>query len=81
MSNSLRQNILFIILILLTINLLILSGTSLVGMAKSAVFEPSYDIIDCTDTTGRARKCIRIDPAAGELKNSSGAAYRAIFGN
>lgn len=81
MSNSARQNILFFILILLTLNIVVISGAGLFGIVKSSVFGPAYDIIDCTDTTGRIRKCIRIDKAAGEFNNPNGAAYRAIFGN
>lgn len=43
--------------------------------------EAGATLIDCTDATGRPRKCIRIDPAAGEMQDAATkAVYRAIHG-
>lgn len=41
----------------------------------------SAAFIDCTDATGRRRKCVRIDPDAGEMRDeASKAVFRAIHG-
>lgn len=41
-----------------------------------------FDIIPCADAKGVVHKCIRIDPAAGEVNDTSrGASYRMIYGH
>lgn len=41
----------------------------------------AYEIIACGDAAGRIHKCIRIDPAAGEINDTAkGASYRVIYG-
>ncbi len=41
----------------------------------------AFDIIPCADAKGTIHKCIRIDPAAGEINDAAkGASYRVIYG-
>lgn len=41
-----------------------------------------FDIIACADAKGIVHKCIRIDPAAGEVNDTTrGASYRMIYGH
>lgn len=41
-----------------------------------------FDIIPCADAKGVVHKCIRIDPAAGEVNDTTrGASYRMIYGH
>lgn len=43
---------------------------------------PEFDIIPCADAKGVVHKCIRIDPAAGEVNDTTrGASYRMIYGH
>ncbi len=81
MINSLKQNILFLIFLVLTCNVLLLSVSSVSSMVNRAPTTNSYEIIDCGDAAGKIHKCIRVDPKAGEINDpAKGASYRMIYG-
>ena len=75
-----KQNLIFIFLIALSVNVLVLSSLSIVRLLERS--KPSqFDIIDCADGASRVRKCIRIDATAGEVNDATkGASYRVIYG-
>jgi hypothetical protein len=83
MFSTLKQNILFLLFVFLSINILLLTGA---GAYFAAVHlqkpdAPNYDIIQCADAKGRIHNCIRVDPSVGEVTNAStGANYRVIYG-
>jgi hypothetical protein len=82
MSTTFRQNVLFFILVVLTLNIAAQTTLGWLFMRSNQKVDPSYDIIDCGDGTGRVHKCIRVDPKAGEVSNAAtGASYRVIFGH
>lgn len=79
MSNF-RQNALFLIFILLTLNVLAITATGAYFLFSHLSFE-KYETMDCADATGRIRKCIRIEPSAGEINDQAkNANYRVIYG-
>lgn len=81
MLSKLKQNVLFLIFISLSLNLFALSGVHIMSIMKAIPPSQSYETIDCGDATGRIHKCIRIDPRAGEINDASkGASYRVIYG-
>lgn len=81
MLNSLKQNILFLIFLILTCNVLLLSVSNVSSMINKAPANPGYEIIDCGDAAGKVHKCIRVDPKAGEINDpAKGASYRMIYG-
>ncbi len=81
MLNSLKQNVLFLIFLVLTGNVLMLSVSNVSAFLSKSQAQPAYEIIDCGDATGKIHKCIRVDPKAGEINDpSKGASYRVIYG-
>ena len=81
MLGSFKQNILFFIFICLSANIMALTGIHVASVLKTLPQAQSFELIDCGDAQGRIHKCIRIDPKAGEINDSSkGASYRVIYG-
>lgn len=81
MLNSLRQNVLFLIFLVLTGNVLLLSVSNFSSFFSKSSNQPAYETIDCGDAAGKIHKCIRVDPKAGEINDpSKGASYRVIYG-
>lgn len=81
MLKNLKQNVLFLIFLVLTCNVLLLSASSLSAGLSRFRAQPTYEIIDCGDAAGRIHKCIRVDPKAGEINDpAKGASYRMIYG-
>lgn len=81
MLNKLKQNVLFLIFFCLSANIVALTCIHIFAFAKTIPQSTAYETIDCGDATGRIHKCIRIDPRAGEINDSSkGASYRVIYG-
>lgn len=81
MINSFKQNVLFLIFLVLTGNVLLLSVSSVSSIINKPSKEAGYEIIDCGDAAGKIHKCIRVDPKAGEINDpSKGASYRMIYG-
>lgn len=81
MLNRLKQNVLLLIFLALTINIFVITGAHVYPLLKSFPSAPQYEMIDCGDATGRIHKCIRIDPRAGEINDAAkGASYRVIYG-
>ncbi len=80
MWSVIRQNTLFLILIVMTLNFLTLSAICALSMRGGSSQQPAFDIIDCADAASRIHKCIRIDPQAGEF-NQNDASYRMIYGH
>lgn len=82
MSSIIRQNILLLILTILTLDMLIVSALGVFGIASASATDSRYDIIDCADGSGAVHKCIRVDAKAGEINNAAtGASYRVIYGH
>lgn len=81
MLNSLKQNVLFLIFLILTGNVLLLSMSNYSSLLSKTSPTLPYEIIDCGDAAGKIHKCIRVDPKAGEINDpAKGASYRVIFG-
>jgi hypothetical protein len=81
MLHAIKQNILFLIFIILTINIVTLSGINAYSIFSKMAVRQDYETIDCGDATGKIHKCIRIDPKAGEINDTAkGASYRVIYG-
>lgn len=82
MLNNLKQNVLFLILLFLTCNVLLLSASSLSSLFNKNYANLGFEIIDCGDAAGKIHKCIRVDPKAGEINDpAKGASYRMIYGH
>ncbi|MDQ0445188.1 hypothetical protein [Methylobacterium persicinum] len=81
MFGNLKQNILLLIFVALTVNLLALSGAIMLWLFPKQQAQSVYNIIDCGDNSGKIHKCIRIDAKAGEINDAvRGASYRVIYG-
>jgi hypothetical protein len=81
MLHAIKQNILFLIFIILTINIVTLSGINAYSIFSKMAVRQDYETIDCGDANGKIHKCIRIDPKAGEINDTAkGASYRVIYG-
>jgi hypothetical protein len=83
MFSALKQNILLLLFVFLSLNILFLTaaGAYLAAVHLQEPQSPNYEIIRCADSKGRMHSCIRIDPRGGEVTNAStGANYRVIFG-
>lgn len=81
MIHALKQNILFLIFVVLTANIVVLTGINVYSIYSKMAVRQEYETIDCGDAAGRIHKCIRIDPKAGEINDTAkGASYRVIFG-
>ncbi|MCJ2013053.1 hypothetical protein [Methylobacterium sp. J-076] len=82
MLNSLKQNILFLIFVVLSCNIFLLSYTNVSSFMSKNKSEANYDIIDCGDSSGKTHKCIRVDSKAGEINDpAKDASYRVIYGH
>ncbi len=80
MLNNLRQYILIVLLIALTINIVLVSFFGIVRSSDRPA-SPQFETMECADAAGRVRKCIRIDANAGEINDAqTGANYRVIYG-
>jgi hypothetical protein len=81
MIHAIKQNILFLIFIVLTANIVALTGINAYSAYSKITLRQDFETIDCGDATGRIHKCIRIDPKAGEINDTAkGASYRVIYG-
>lgn len=81
MINSFKQNVLFLIFLVLTCNVLLLSVPSFSTIFSKSSRANGFEIIDCGDAAGTIHKCIRVDPKAGEINDpAKGASYRMIYG-
>lgn len=81
MIDSFKQNVLILIFLVLTCNVLLLSVSNVSSMIGKSSKDPGYEIIDCGDAAGKIHKCIRVDPKAGEINDpAKGASYRMIYG-
>jgi hypothetical protein len=81
MLHAIKQNILFLIFIVLTLNIVALTGINAYSVISRMPLKQDFETIDCGDATGRIHKCIRIDPKAGEINDAAkGASYRVIYG-
>lgn len=83
MINTIKSNIIFLMLICLTLNIVGITalGVYAIVWTSSGDETVEYDVIECGDPTGRVHKCIRVDPNAGEVTKPDGASYRVIFGH
>lgn len=81
MLHTIKQNVLFLLFIMLTTNIVALTGINAYSSISKMPIQPSYEIIDCGDNAGHIHKCIRIDAKAGEINDPvKGASYRVIYG-
>ncbi len=81
MLHAIKQNILILIFIVLTTNIVALTGINAYSSYSKMMVRQDYETIDCGDATGKIHKCIRIDPKAGEINDTAkGASYRVIYG-
>lgn len=81
MFASVKQNLLLLIFIGLTLNIMLLSGYSYFILSTKPLPTTGFEIIECGDGTGKIHKCIRIDAKAGEINDAAkGASYRVIYG-
>lgn len=81
MIDSFKQNVLILIFLVLTCNVLLLSVSNVSSMIGKSSKDPGYEIIDCGDAAGKIHKCIRVDPKAGEINDpAKGASYSMIYG-
>ncbi|MFC6790129.1 hypothetical protein ACFQE0_11180 [Methylobacterium komagatae] len=76
-----KQNILFVIFVSLTVNIIALTGANIYSAFSSIPPRNNFEMIECGDAAGHIHKCIRIDPKAGEINDAAkGASYRVIYG-
>ncbi len=54
MLNSLKQNVLFLIFLVLTGNVLMLSVSNVSAFLSKSQAQPAYEVIDCGDATERS---------------------------
>lgn len=81
MWNTIRQNVLFLFVMILTFNMIAVSYCLFLIYFSIEQSQKGYDVIDCADAAAHVHKCIRIDASVGEINNANGASYRVIWGH